>query len=106
MPGMNGQPAPLPVCSLVLPAVFLFCAVVALVRGLNASEPSRRLAGVSLFCGLTAFAFFETVLGLTAHQHQVFFRAAGVVRLVLGFVGIVWGIRALRRRRLDHGTGI
>ncbi len=103
---MNGPPPALPGCSLVVPVVFSFLALVALVRGKNSSESSRRLAGVSLACGLLIFAPFEWALGLTAHEQPTTFRIIGAVRIVLGGVGVVWGIRALRLRRVDHGTGV
>lgn len=103
---MNDQPAPLSIFNLIVPLAVLFFAMVAFIRGRSADRVSRRLAGVSLCCGLLVFAPFELVFGLTAHGYPTAFRVAGLIRIAVGAVGIVWGIRSLQRRRLDHGTGV
>jgi hypothetical protein len=91
-----------------LTAVVCFAALALffLVRGLMATQTSRRLANLALCCGLTSFCSVEFALGWTPAQHPDLFNTLAVVRLALGLLGVVFTVLALVRRRQDQGTGV
>jgi hypothetical protein len=90
-----------------LVAVLLFAcpAFYFLIRGLGNGPRSRRLANLSLFCGLLAFVMPETALGLIPADSSGLFLASGAVRVLVGFVGIALAVAALVARS-DGGVGV
>ncbi len=71
--------------------------------GLRAQTASLRFANFALGCGLAFCILPEYIFRPVPRPWPM---VGGVIRLGLGIAGIVFAVRALVRRRQDHGTGI
>jgi hypothetical protein len=77
-------------------AVLLFAspALYFLRQGLKLGPRSLKLANFALFCGLATFVAPEVALGLTTVGQPDLSLAAGIVRSLLGLIGIVLALLA------------
>src|SRR5688572_4662379 len=91
----------------LIPVLLLACvALYFLAQVLRAGPRARRLANLSLFCGLTALVVPEVVLGLSPVDWPRLFVGSGVVRVLLGLVGLGLAVAAFLSRRGDKvGAG-
>src|SRR5688500_13329083 len=91
----------------LIPAVLLACVALYFLRGARRAGPrARRLANLSLFCGLTMLVLPEVMLGMSPVEWPRLFLGSGVVRMLLGLVGLGLAVAAFVSRRADKvGAG-
>ena len=86
-------------------SLFACVALYFVARGLAIAPRSRQLANLALFCGLTLFFMPEFILGPTTADRSALLLASGVIRLLIGLIGLLLALMAFVNRR-DGGVGL